>query len=93
MKKKEPKKEEEKKDDKDKMEIEDEYDLIDKTKMETKSLPFNTQYHYGINQQLIQSYAQTEAKVIEAENKIKETSNAKYFLESYIYKTREIVDR
>lgn len=49
MKKKEPKKEEEKKEDKDKMEIEDEYDLIDKTKMETKSLPFNTHYYYGIH--------------------------------------------
>lgn len=55
-------------------------------------MKFNHQVHFGLQENEVIHYRNQEAQFLNLDNLIKETSNAKYLLESYIYKTREAID-
>lgn len=71
---------------------EPEYDMVEKTRSDVTSLKYNHQPHFGLGENEVNTFKDQEGQFLNRDNLVKETSNAKYLLESYIYKTREAIE-
>ena len=70
----------------------EEFTIDKKEKTRISTLNFVSKNHYGLERTQIETYKQFEQQIYMKENLLKETQQAKYALESFIYETRNKIN-